>query len=178
MKKITSSLLLIFLCSMGYSQSCPSNLTFSSPEYASWQVYSVSSVITTQYGYYVGPGQNITLKAANFVVLKPDSAIISDSEFVAKIGDCGSPDKVATLQDNTIQKLIASPNPTNSLITVSGMEINQISLFDILGKQVFTENYNGSDTITVDMGNFQNGIYLLTVSGTNGSSETHKIIKN
>lgn len=178
MRKSITTLILVLLCGTGYSQSCPYSLNFYYPEYATWQVYNAASSITTQYNYYIGPGQDITFKAGDYIVLTPESAIISGSEFLAAIEACGSSGRVAGLQDVAAHKLTAYPNPTTGSITVSGLPVSEISLFDVSGKQISRTLYYGSDMLTVDMVSLQAGVYLLRVTGTDGSAETHKIVKN
>jgi len=178
MKKITTMLLLMLLSSMGYSQSCAYDLTFSYPEPSSGITHHASNSITTQYSYLVAGGYDITLKAGNYIVLKPDTLIKGYSEFLARIEDCDSSGRVAGTQDNMILRLTASPNPTNGLLYLTGLPMNEISIFDLLGKNVFYAGYDGIDSTSIDMGNLQQGVYILKVTAKDGTVETHKIIKN
>jgi hypothetical protein len=55
-----------------------------------------------------------------------------------------------------------------------------LTIIDIQGKEVFNQqlNLNNADkTLALDLTSFSKGIYLLRIQGTNGNSETFKLIK-
>jgi endoglucanase len=71
-----------------------------------------------------------------------------------------------------------SPNPTNSQWHVKTIDqnITNITVFDILGKQVVSLNPNSAEAV-IDATNLKDGLYLATISTANGS-QTVKLIKN
>ena len=68
------------------------------------------------------------------------------------------------------------PNPNNGLFNVE-MTLNDkddytLSVRNVLGQQVYVkqiEEYSGTQTITVDLSTFEEGVYLLTVSSSKDS---------
>ena len=52
--------------------------------------------------------------------------------------------------------------------------LTSISIFDISGKQILSINTINSETKTLDISNFTNGIYFMTIN----SEVTKKFIKN
>lgn len=83
-----------------------------------------------------------------------------------------------TLSDTNFENEAYSvyPNPTNNTLYVSGIsESATIKVYDILGKEVFSQgNYITNEAL--DVSPLEAGIYLIKVEGA-GSSFTHKIIK-
>ncbi|MFN2260580.1 MAG: T9SS type A sorting domain-containing protein [Psychroflexus sp.] len=70
------------------------------------------------------------------------------------------------------------PNPTHNFINISSQSITQITLFDLTGKQVFSEKTNNNpDEFKLDMTSYKNGIYLLKVENSSDESHVSKFIK-
>ncbi len=79
-----------------------------------------------------------------------------------------------SLEDNSIT---IYPNPTNSEIKISSENIiNSIEIFNSLGQRVYHSVVN-SNTKTIDISSFSNGVYILGVNTENGVIR-EKIIKN
>jgi photosystem II stability/assembly factor-like uncharacterized protein len=71
-----------------------------------------------------------------------------------------------------------APNPTSSWVKIVGNSITKISISDVLGKAISTQNYNSLQEVSVNMASYQNGIYLLKITNADGNSTIKKIIKN
>ncbi len=58
------------------------------------------------------------------------------------------------------------PNPVNDLLTIKLSSHSDFSLTitDILGKQVLTENYSSTSSTTINVGDFPEGIYMLQLN--------------
>ncbi|PHS67445.1 MAG: hypothetical protein COB12_03195 [Flavobacterium sp.] len=67
------------------------------------------------------------------------------------------------------------PNPSNNEITIESKfeALTTISIFDISGKQIFSENEIASESFTLDISSFSNGIYFITLN----NKVTKKIVK-
>ncbi len=77
-------------------------------------------------------------------------------------------------EDNNKQSAILYPNPTNNKVSISSeTEIETIEVYNILGERLTTNIQKN----TVDLSNFNSGVYFITIQGLNGSIETYKIIK-
>ncbi len=70
-----------------------------------------------------------------------------------------------------------SPNPTSGKMTLSGANINQVQVIDILGKVVFNNSYSSIAEVTVDLSNVNSGIYLVKVTNDLGNTSVLKAIK-
>lgn len=109
---------------------------------------------------------NIELKNSNFDWLAgsyPDSQI-----------NLTAPLSTSDFDKNTIS---VYPNPSNDFIFVKGIEnrtISQVSIVDILGKNVFeAAEMNGNK---IDISNLNTGIYILSITSDN-KQERIKFIK-
>jgi hypothetical protein len=73
------------------------------------------------------------------------------------------------------------PNPTNGIINMDFKnEVNNIRIINILGKVVYNEKVTEESTITnkrIDLSNLVGGIYIVSVSNENGTSN-YKVVLN
>jgi Secretion system C-terminal sorting domain len=77
------------------------------------------------------------------------------------------------------KSISVTPNPTNGLLHLSANSlINEVVVFDLLGKQVYSSKYSALNEVNLDLSSVQNGAYLLKATSDNGITETMKIIKN
>ena len=84
---------------------------------------------------------------------------------------------VLGLTDNELNKgLSIYPNPSSNMVTVNSKSdvLTSISIFDINGKQILDINTINAETKTLDISNFSNGIYFMTIN----NEVTKKLIKN
>ena len=80
------------------------------------------------------------------------------------------------IQENYTESFSVYPNPVKNVLNIapkSDLKIENINLFDALGRQVFQEN---GEKATVDFADISNGIYFLKLQTLN-SIFTIKIIK-
>ncbi len=69
------------------------------------------------------------------------------------------------------------PNPTTSLLFVESEHLKGISVYDINGREIISQQNNISENkIIINMENYPIGTYLINIETTKGSF-THKIIK-
>jgi len=78
----------------------------------------------------------------------------------------------ASINENTLS-ISVYPNPVEDILTVNG-EYGVITLTNINGQVVFSENHNS--TSQIDMSKFDNGVYFLRLTNSNGSA-VQRIIK-
>ncbi|NHM05615.1 T9SS type A sorting domain-containing protein [Flavobacterium sp. CYK-4] len=69
-------------------------------------------------------------------------------------------------------------NSTTGNLEVNGKNISSISVFDVLGKQVYNGNFASVDTVAINANNFNSGIYLVKVTNNAGAASTVKVVKN
>ncbi len=100
-------------------------------------------------------------------------SVSPDTEVVYSVsGQC---DPVLSVGDNLLSLLSVYPNPTSDILKINvpaSVEISNVSLFDLLGKNTGALLLNGS----IDISNLNKGIYLLSLE-TNQGTLTQKIVK-
>ena len=114
-----------------------------------------------------------------------------DVDGLVVINDCSNNDAAQRIVDNvTTANEVATaevfPNPfsgsTNVEITTGDLD-NKVTIrvVNFLGQQVYSQTMNVASSSkfmqTVDMSNFSNGVYFLTIE-TTSSKETVKLVKN
>jgi hypothetical protein len=73
-------------------------------------------------------------------------------------------------------KLTIYPNPFASAISFSNPDnISKVMVTNIFGEKVFEKNINGEKSININY--IPNGIYFITIEGTDGSKQLFKIVK-
>lgn len=69
------------------------------------------------------------------------------------------------------------PNPSTGIFNIVSQQNASVEIYDLLGKLVYNQSLV-SGTNSIDISNFNAGVYLLKATDANGNSETHKLIKN
>ena len=69
-------------------------------------------------------------------------------------------------------------NASTGMLEVNGKNITNVSVFDVLGKQVYNGSFTSVDSASIAAGNFNSGIYLVQVTNNAGASSTVKVVKN
>ena len=83
--------------------------------------------------------------------------------------------KTDTFESNSIT---LSPNPTSGITKITGVSINEVTVFDVTGKEVYSNQYNALNEVSVNISALQNGMYLTKITDVNGNTATKKILKN
>lgn len=71
----------------------------------------------------------------------------------------------------------ASPNPTTGVVALTGKNIANVIVTDVLGKQVSNTNYTSLNSINLDMTVLNAGMYLVKVTNNEGNVSTLKVVK-
>jgi hypothetical protein len=68
------------------------------------------------------------------------------------------------------------PNPAKDLITITAMNVDlkEVTITDVLGKIMYSEESNNLESTTIDLSNVSKGIYFVRIN----NKITRKIIKN
>lgn len=96
--------------------------------------------------------------------------------FVAKYGfnSLGTGYEDISIRNNAFSVF---PNPANYIINInSPCEIDQLELYDVLGKRVYNQNNVMSNKMKINTSNLVNGIYYLKLSSLEGSTIQQKIV--
>lgn len=79
-----------------------------------------------------------------------------------------------TFEDNT--KIKIYPNPSNGIYTIESDTNTRIEVYDLIGKQIQTQVCTvGSSTL--NLSDFNSGIYLAKVTNENNQTKTIKLVK-
>ncbi len=162
---------------------CLSTLTMSAPEVSSPITHQVQDWIVTDNTYTASSGQNVVLTAGDFIHLKPNTHIKSESVFLAKIQSCSNA-KIAIEESEFNYKqsneVLVFPNPTNELLTISSKNaiIKSIIITSMEGKTVYTSNGVNIKSHQLNIGNYKGGMYMLFIETGDGKTIYQKLIKN
>tara|TARA_R110000850_G_scaffold277058_1_gene421905 strand:+ start:143249 stop:145852 length:2604 start_codon:yes stop_codon:yes gene_type:complete len=90
-------------------------------------------------------------------------------------GDC-----VLGTQDQSFNNFMLYPNPTGGDINITSrqdMGMSTISIFDINGRKVFTQEAMMTGTVNIQAGNLVTGLYLVQITGEDYSQTIKLIVK-
>ncbi len=128
-----------------------------------------------------GAQQIITLTAESLISI--DVADFDGDGYKDVVSASISDDKVAWyknltylgLEDNALQNIVLTPNPTKGIITIQNIEtpIKSVVAYNVLGAMVFSQK---NVTNSIDITALQAGLYLLKIETTQGVL-VKKIIK-
>ncbi|MEN8194445.1 MAG: T9SS type A sorting domain-containing protein [Bacteroidota bacterium] len=73
-----------------------------------------------------------------------------------------------SIEESKLINAVVFPNPANDVVTVKGVDLNEVKIFDIQGKILFEQD-SINEQIEIDILNFESGTYLVKVVSNNGS---------
>lgn len=97
--------------------------------------------------------------------------------FFYKLGEDTFRRFLSTNNQPLTTKLSVVPNPATNLVGISGKNIQSVTISDISGKKVLTQNFAISDSVSLDLSKLQDGIYLAEVLNNLGINSIIKIVK-
>ena len=162
---------------------CPTLTLTTEPNTGLFSYQNYSSIITqTEYNVNLST-QNISLRASDYITLKPNTLIKTGSTFSAKIQSCVLAAKNSNSSDfeeeainSKVVKLF--PNPNEGSFTVlfnKEMKNTNIVIYDIFGKSVFNTVIDGT-SLDLNIPNITSGLYLVKIISSE-LNETIKFIK-
>jgi len=86
-------------------------------------------------------------------------------------------DTALAVNDNGIEDLSLSPNPTNGVVNITlpgNRTLSNVSVYDVTGREVISIN---DDINSLDLGNFSTGIYIARLTTTDGATQAVRIVK-
>lgn len=69
------------------------------------------------------------------------------------------------------------PNPTNGLVNISGENLMELEVINILGQPVLKANCSGDNT-TIDLTGQPAGVYFIKITDKNGKNYSEKVVKD
>jgi hypothetical protein len=94
-----------------------------------------------------------------------------------------APERLASVESDIGFDFNLYPNPTNGLVTIDfASEVNEkitFSLTDLSGKTVMRKSFSsqkGANKVSFELGDFESGIYLSTLSNSKGISEQVRVV--
>lgn len=165
---------------------CVPSITLTTPETHWTYTYQASDYIRTETNYTVIPKQNITMKAGNKVVLGPNSYIMKEAIYFAKIDPCDPVSKPASgavsekislsvdLDKDIVEPgdVTIYPNPASTFIQIvtTQEKLSSWELYDMMGKMILAGK---GDRIKVE--NLPQNNYLLKIITEHGKCSYEKI---
>jgi hypothetical protein len=62
-------------------------------------------------------------------------------------------------------------------VNIVSNQIETVTIFDVLGKQVLTSSFKNANKVQVNVANLQNGLYVVQTQHKNGNIATQKFVK-
>jgi hypothetical protein len=85
-------------------------------------------------------------------------------------------DGIETVLSENTETVAVYPNPTTSNVTIQAKGMNHITVLNTLGQMVYDANVSG-DLQTLDMGQYEAGVYMVRVVTENGTSVQRVVVK-
>ena len=81
-----------------------------------------------------------------------------------------------TALDESESLLTVAPNPTQGTVTIAGVELQEVVIYNIVGQSVMIQQAEG-EAITFDMGDLPSGLYFVHVVDQKGCCCVRKLVK-
>ncbi len=84
------------------------------------------------------------------------------------------------VKEQESSRISVYPNPAKSLVYVSGVDVNNVSiqLYNYLGSLVQIRQKSTTDTYSIDISNLPKGLYIIRATNKSGVTSVSKIIKD
>ena len=73
------------------------------------------------------------------------------------------------------ENLTVYPNPTTGIINLNGPNIESITAYSADGKEIIHKTTLPFGTMSLDLSDFENGLYILKITTTSGKRYVKKI---
>jgi photosystem II stability/assembly factor-like uncharacterized protein len=135
-------------------------------------------------------GDDFSVNVSTWVAFSsPSVGIASGNNFTTAIGSfrfvaepfgsatslCPSSLSVSSQSYNNLFSI--SPNPTSDVLSLKGLNINQVAVTDILGKVVINNTYLSLSDVTLNLSDLNSGVYFVKITNNEGTSSTSKVVK-
>lgn len=145
--------------------------------------YTLEANATGATYWWVDCDVNLVVAGANNKTFTPNS----NGKYAVAVTQNGCSDTSScytvigvSIGELTQQKIKVYPNPVSKLFTLDLEQpytTTTIHLTDINGRKLLSKTINGLTSFEVDMSDYENGIYLLSISLDNKEAQTIRIIK-
>jgi hypothetical protein len=78
---------------------------------------------------------------------------------------------------NNNNSLTIYPNPTSNLVNIDAKDMTSISIYNVLGEMIYTQNKTSTNSMQINTSQWSKGIYTVQVN-SNNQSITKKLIVN
>jgi hypothetical protein len=96
-----------------------------------------------------------------------------DTTLNLQFGSCTTPTGFSAIDNN----YSIYPNPTNGIISIQAFnEINTVKIYNMIGNIVMIKNISNNQPI-LNIENLRDGVYLIEIKLSNGSTLKSKFIK-
>lgn len=150
-------------------------LRYKSHDVASVQIPLIGTITMdrTQYEYYHHATSNLPVFVHATLVINIAGTPTTQTIAMSSV----APDEYLNVSENDKIAFAMYPNPANESVVISGLTGNElISIVDMAGRTVLTAQNNGTSQ-TLNVADFQAGIYNVVVSA-NGIKSTKKLTIN
>lgn len=124
--------------------------------------------------------KSVTLDGTEFTNFNPITRTLNiaanqGGKFKVTYEAVHSPTSVETVENNRIKMY---PNPTKGLVNVEGLDnASELSLVDLTGKVLLKEQIAGKTSLSIDIQEFNQGIYFIVINQNSGIKIIKKLIK-
>ena len=80
------------------------------------------------------------------------------------------------VDDRIEQNLVVYPNPASDMITVKGVQIKEVEVFNVVGQRMLQQSFPDVEECQLKIGSLVPGIYLVKVISNDGTSIVKKVV--
>lgn len=98
---------------------------------------------------------------------------------VMEFNDITASTTLSTIDIEDVSEFSISPNPTSSKLNVylpKNSKNTTLSVFDVLGKRVFSKSLDALTSTSIDVSNWNSGVYIIRISSDN-ATQTKRFVK-
>lgn len=121
---------------------------------------------------YTDENQSLNAYDGNSHIIEVVALYEDGKTSVSTVGTIGIPENVNEVKGNSYD---IYPNPTDDVMTISGENINAVSIYNSIGALVETIAVKDNET-KINTSNYNNGIYIINIISNDGIITTKKFV--
>ncbi len=102
----------------------------------------------------------------------------SYDEFRIEPRDVNDVEIYTSTEENEMYQISISPNPATDVVRITLPENCDINITNLLGQTVYTTYSNSESSVQLNVSSWENGIYIVNVTGESGVKSAYKLLKN
>ena len=121
-------------------------------------------------GYFtftVDSNSSGTNRLDSLEIFAPETDAASKTIYIVQVNGAFDEDKVESVKEDS-ELVRIYPNSMRDFVNIEGEDLLSVSIYSIIGKEMYQKGLRDSNSETINVGNLPNGVYIIMVNTKDG----------